>query len=327
MLSSSHSRWGLPLIAAVLALVISGCAPSPSDVPAPAPTPTVPPADEGSQEEQGPVEGETGGAADDEGALPLPAGACANSLFPLELGNQWVYAVDPPDTLLEASEPDPSDFDTFTWTVVDVAESQATLEISSEEPSFTATYTVECEDGAILTFPSVSLDLAFGGGEFGTADLEYARGSGFFLPSVETLEANNWDYNWQTELLLSGEIRTVIDDTQEFVASMQESPLVFDWSTAGIGDDAFETIDVIAGEFEALKLDLTSEMAFNIDMAGSSFTAEFTTAESQWYAPGVGLLQTVTKSAQIDLSGMSLPVAEGEGDVSLMLIEFRTGVN
>jgi hypothetical protein len=292
-------------------------------------TPTEPQSDESFQEQTDRDEDKAGAeeVLGDETTLPLPAGACANSLFPLKLGNQWVYALDPDQTLLATPEVDPADIDTFTWTVVDVSESQATLEISADEPAFTATYTVECEDGAILTFPSVSLDLAFGGGEFGSADLGYAHASGVFLPSTETLEANNWDYEWQTELLLSGEIRTVINNTQEFVAAMDESPLSFNWSTAGSGDTAFETIEVLAGEFEALRLDLDSEFQFNIDMAGSSFSANFTTDESQWYAPGVGLLQTVSDSAQMELSGMTLPFEDEAGDVSLMLVEFRTGVD
>lgn len=229
--------------------------------------------------------------------------------MPLEVGNKWVYAFDPDEAVLEAAEPDLSDLTTYTRTVIEVGDTQATL---------------ECDGGAILTFPSLTLDLVLGGGEFSSADFRYGRGSGIFLPSIETLEANNWDYDWQTELLLSGEIRIVIDDTQEFVATMTESPFVFNWSTAGSGEDAFETIDVLAGEFEALKFDLTSEMIFNIDMAGSNFSAAFSTDESQWYAPGVGLLHTVSYSASMDLSGMSVPFDDETGDVSLMLIDFQS---
>lgn len=125
-------------------------------------------------------------------------------------------------------------------------------------------------------------------------------------------------------MLLSGEIRTVIDDPQEFVATLNESPFVFNWSTSGSGEQAFESIEVIAGQFEALKLDLDSEMTFDIEMVGSNFTAEFSAEESQWYPPGVGLLQTVSYSAAMDLSGMSVPFEDENSDVSLMLVEFRS---
>jgi hypothetical protein len=325
MMGLNTGFWKLFMVLVLLALALVGCSPTQND--APAATSTTAPDDEVIQEQTEPEEAGTDDLSGDKTALALPAGACANSLFPLELGNQWVYALDPDPALLATPDVDTTNFDTFTWTVVEVSESQATLEISAEEPGFTATYTVECKDGAILTFPAVSLDLVFGGGEFGSADLGYAHGSGVFLPSMETFEANNWDYEWQTELLLSGEIRTVIDNTQEFVATMDESPLMFNWSTSGSGDTAFETIEVFAGEFEALKLDLNSEFQFNIDMAGSSFSADFTTDESQWYAPGIGLLQTVSDSAQMELSGMTLPFEDEAGDVSLMLVEFRSGVN
>lgn len=257
--------------------------------------------------------------------LPVADSACANNLFPLEVGNQWVYALDPEDSLLEVPEPELSLFTRYTWTVIDVNESQATLEMTSEEPAFTAAYTLECADGAILTFPSLSLDLALGGGDFGSADLEYSRGSGVFLPSIETLEENNWDYEWQTELLLSGEMRTVIDETQAFLATMNESTFLLNWSTAGSGRDSFETIEVLAGKFEALRLNINSDMSFDIDMGGTSITAEIATEESQWYAPGIGLLQTTTYSGEMTFSGMSLPAGSEEGDITLTLIEFRSG--
>ncbi len=126
-------------------------------------------------------------------------------------------------------------------------------------------------------------------------------------------------------MLLSGEIRVVIDDTQDFLVTMEESPFSFNWSTAGNGSEAFEMIDVLAGEYEALKLNLETSMTFNLDMGGSNFAAEFTTDENQWYAPGVGLLQTQNNSVAMELSGFSLPMEDTEGDISLMLIEFRPG--
>ncbi|MGD8730305.1 MAG: hypothetical protein PVH92_00375 [Anaerolineales bacterium] len=323
-----HTKpWSLGMLMTILAFAVLGCSPSQSE------TPVTPPdgsnisenRQEGSSQELD--EGGANQSASDEAALPVTAGACANGLLPMEVGNQWVYALNPTQELLQSADPDPSDFDSFTWTVVDLTDTQATLEITSEDPAFTATYTLDCEEGAILTFPTVSLDLALGGGEYGSADLSYARGSGVFLPSMETLESNNWDYQWETVMLLSGEIRTVIDDTQEFIVTMEESPFFFNWSTAGQDTQSFESVEVIAGEFEALKLDLETNMIFNIDMAGSNFAAEFATNENQWYAPGVGLLQTQNNSATIELSGMSLPMEDAEGDISLMLVEFRTGAN
>lgn len=301
-------------------LLLAACSPAQTQI---STTPT--PVEESEPAETDPDAGTDESAGDaEEATLPTAESACANGLFPLEVGNQWVYALDPDESLLEAADPDPSMFSTFTWTVVDVTDTQATLEMSSEEPAFTATYTLDCEQGAILTFPSVTLDMALGGGEFGSADFQYSRGSGVFLPSVETLESNNWDYEWQTVLLLSGEISTVIDDTQEFLVTMEESPFFFDWSTAGSGDAAFEKIEVLAGEFEALKLDLTTDMTFSMDMAGQILASEFTTDENQWYAPGIGLLQTQTNSATMEFSGFSMPMEDQAGDISLMLVEFRS---
>jgi hypothetical protein len=58
------------------------------------------------------------------------------------------------------------------------------------------------------------------------------------------LVTNHWDYEWETVLLLSGEVSTIIDDTQEFLVGMEESPFFFNWETTGSGDAAFETNEV-----------------------------------------------------------------------------------
>ncbi|MDF1500565.1 MAG: hypothetical protein P1P76_08855 [Anaerolineales bacterium] len=322
--SRNHSRSAL-LGALTFTLVLGACSPAQSEDPA---SPAAPIEDNSTTLEAGDPDSSDADPEperDEPSTLPITASVCANNLFPLEVGNQWVYALDPEDSLLEVPEPDLSLFTRYTWTVIDVNESQATLEMTSEEPAFTAAYTLECAEGAILTFPSLSLDLALGGGDFGSANLEYSRGSGVFLPSIETLEDHNWDYEWQTELLLSGEMRTLIDESQAFLATMNESTFLLNWSTAGSGRDSFETIEVLAGEFEALRLNTNSDMSFDIDMGGTSITAEIATEESQWYAPGIGLLQTTTYAAEMAFSGMSLPAGSEEGDITLTLIEFRSG--
>ena len=45
--------------------------------------------------------------------------------------------------------------------------------MNPEQPAFTATHTLNCEGGAILTFPSVTLSMSIDGGEFGIADFQY----------------------------------------------------------------------------------------------------------------------------------------------------------
>ena len=98
-------------------------------------------------------------------------------------------------------------------------------------------------------------------------------------------------------LLLSGEISTTIDDAQEFLVTMEESLFPFNRKKAGSDDAAFETIEVLAGEIEALRLNLTTKMTFSMDMTGQIIPSELTTDGNQWYAPGIGLFQTLTNSS------------------------------
>ena len=121
-------------------------------------------------------------------------------------------------------------------------------------------------------------------------------------------------------LLLSGEISTTIDDAQEFLVTMEESLFPFNGKKAGSDDAAFETIEVLAGEIEALKLDLTTNMTFSMDMTGQIIGSELTTDEHQWFAPGIGLVQTLTNSATMEFSGYSLPMEDQAGDISLMRV-------
>ena len=121
-------------------------------------------------------------------------------------------------------------------------------------------------------------------------------------------------------LLLSGEISTTNDDTQEFLVTMEESPFFFDGKTAGSDDAAFETIEVLARAFEAMKLDLTTNMTFSMDMAGQIIASELTTDENQWYAPGISRFQTQANSATMELPGYSLLMEDQAGDISLMRV-------
>jgi hypothetical protein len=71
-------------------------------------------------------------------------------------------------------------------------------------------------------------------------------------------------------------------------------------------------------------LDLTTKITFSMDMAGQISASELTTGENRWYAPGIDLLQSQANSATMEFSGFSLPMEDLAGDISLMLVEFRS---
>lgn len=261
------------------------------------------------------------------GPLPVAGGQCANNLLPLDVGNQWTY-VQLPSPGSVGDEPTSDSEFSFTWTVVEVGQSSATMKMTSEDLPIDATYTVECEDGAILTFPTFSLNLALPGGGGGAADLAYEHASGVFLPSMQTLEGNNWDHSWQTDIVVSGQISSTPIEGQTFEITLEETLWTMAWSTVGAGPSAFESVQVQAGTFDqALPVTQEADMTFNMSFEGSSIEAQFTSTATQWFSPGVGLVKTRTEESAMNLSVFEMPDSAEDTTSILELAEFRQGVD
>ncbi len=261
-------------------------------------------------------------------SLPIAEGECANPLLPLEVGNQWTYRQRSSPATAQpsaSSTSTPSGGPSFTWTVHDVTDTQAAIRMESPSLGVTAMYTVSCQEGAILTFPTLAMSLSsLPGGAAGTVDLAYTHGGGEFLPSLETFEQNNWDHQWETEILLSGSVTSSPVEGQTFELNFEESPWMMTWSTAGAGEAAFERLSVPAGTFnEALKIRQETSMTVNMSMEGVDLSPSFTSTAHQWYSRGVGLLGTETLTTALNMSGMEFPIPAEEAGTGLELVSFR----
>lgn len=281
---------------------------------------------------EAPVATEPAGQAGKETqTLPIKAGACANNLMPLEVGNQWVYAhYDGLGTEgMAEGDPTPVPSSTWTWTVTEVDDDFATIEAGSNDLGVAAEYTVRCEDGAILTFPNFTMQLSLSGGGGGSVDINYDNQTGEYLPSIETLEANNWDHEWVTELLVSGSMVSEAFPGQSLDITFEQSPWLMNWNTTGAGDEAFEAIEVAAGSFDrALKVEQEADFNFEMTLEGmGGLAVNFTTDSDQWFVEGVGLVRTRSNSATFDMDNFDIPLPSDFDATSTMeLKEFRQDV-
>lgn len=232
--------------------------------------------------------------------------ACANALMPMAIGNEWVYEQTTSEGIFQ-----------FTWTVINVGETSATFEMKADEPPMTAEYTVDCEDNAIITFPTMGLELMLGGG-VGTADIAYTHSSGVFLPSPETLAENDWTYDWETQLLISGDIDST-QGGQSFDVVLDESPWNLSWQAVGQ-----EAITTEMGEFpEAVKVIRDNEMTMNVAVEGQQLSSTISTVETQWYAPQVGMIKSQTEETSFDMQGVSVPFPQEQTETITTLIAFN----
>jgi len=257
-------------------------------------------------EEQATEEPEPTEQEDETQAEPAVESACANALMPMAVGNQWVYEQTTSEGTLQ-----------FTWTVTNVGETSATFEMASDDPLMTAEYTVDCEDNSIITFPTMGLELFMGGG-MGTADIAYTHSSGVFLPSPETLAENDWEYDWETQLLISGDIEST-QGGQSFNVVLDDSPWNLSWQAVGQ-----EAITTDVGEFpEAVKIIRDNEMTMNVAFEGQQLSSTLSTVETQWYSPEVGMIKSQTEETSFDMQGVSFPFPQEQTKTTTTLIAFN----
>jgi len=115
------------------------------------------------------------------------------------------------------------------------------------------------------------------------------------------------------------------DEGDVLVATLEDTVIKMHWKTAGAGDEAFEAIEVQAGEFpEAVKVTREIEMEVNLtlDIDGDKQTIDTTlTIETTiWYEPYVGMLKQQADHATIRLFGAKFPI---EVDEQMELVEYR----
>ena len=177
--------------------------------------PTEAPAEEAQPTEEASVpDGET----DESDAMvePPEEGACANVLYPLIPGYQWVYEVSWEDETTQIGV-----------SVSEVNQNEAKVNALYMGSGATSEATISCQDGAIVSFPTILLGFLFGDAE-GNIDIQHQ--DGVFMPAYATLEGHNWDYQWVSEYTASGVIQAEIDGDQ-VTGRLDDSPLSISWNT------------------------------------------------------------------------------------------------
>ncbi len=168
---------------------------------------------------------------------------------------------------------------------------------------------------------SINISLPGEGGS--SAELSYAYGSGPFLLSYQTLEENNWDYSWESQMNISGSISTSFGGDQAMEMTFEESPWVTTWSTTEEGDASFELVSVPAGDFDgALRLRQQADITMNLGMQGSPFSTEFTSLAHQRFVPEVGLVKTESLESGMSMDGMDFPTGFDQKSATV-LVEFN----
>jgi hypothetical protein len=239
-----------------------------------------------------------------------PQGACANSLMPLQVGNQWTYEQTTSEGIYQ-----------FTWEVTEVTEEQATFKMTAEEPVMEATYSVKCEENAVLSFPNMGMGITLGDGTIeGSASFSYQHNSGVFLPAPETLRENDWEYAWETEILLSGEAVSS-QGGEEFQVTLEESPWILSWEAQGL-----DPLTIPVGDYpEAVKVSRNSSMTMISNFEGQTMEMNITTLETQWYKPGIGMLKSQTEETSMNMSGVTIDVPQESTQTITTLVEFTSG--
>jgi hypothetical protein len=298
------------LLASIACSLVSSFPSLPTQAPAEEAEPT----EEASVPDEQTDESEPGPEPTESDAMvPPPEGdACANVLYPLIPGYQWVYEVSWEDETTQIGV-----------SVSEVNQNEAKVNALYMGSGATTEATISCQDGAIVSFPTILLGFLFGGAE-GNIDIQHQ--DGVFMPAYATLEGHNWDYQWVSEYTASGVIQAEIDGDQ-VTGRLDDSPLSISWNTMEKEEDvfAFDPITVQAGQYpEAIKLRHETQLDFSAELeeggVTTSLSATLTTKSSSWFQPNLGLLKQEIKQASAKIYGISFPITM---DTTIELVEFR----
>ena len=242
---------------------------------------------------------------------PPNQGACANPLFPLIPGHQWVYKITSNN---ETSK--------MGFTVTELNNQEAAINSVDFNTGMTSTTTIECDNGKILNFPVSLLGFII---RNTTDSVEINRIEGVFLPDYQTFERKQWHNEWEGTYLVTGVINANIDGKQA-TGKLNQSPLKLEWATLPFDKTTFTSITVPAGKFDnviLIKRNLQLDFTTEVEQIGikTSVAATVYLTNKLWYALNVGLLKQTIEKASIKIYGVEFPAAV-EG--SMELLRFST---
>ena len=252
--------------------------------------------------------------SDSKPLIPLPSTTeqCVNVLYPLRLGHEWIYQVENPYGTSQIS-----------LQVSDVNGDHAIITLTDLDTGQSSEVTVNCQDGAILNFPDIMLAALL---TAGNTELNIVYVDGVFAPGYDTLNENNWNYQWTGTYHASGKFDVVLNGKQ-IAGNLQESPLTITWQIPEIGEELISPVQVPAGIFPyAIKLNRVLSFDFTAELEGDSqvdqLSAVLNLYAVMWFEPNLGLLKQEIVQADMEVFGVSFPI---NIESTINLIKYQTG--
>jgi hypothetical protein len=215
-----------------------------------------------------PAMGPTGGGGSQPGTA---SGPCANPLYPVKVGDTWNYTV----TGLVSSS--------FTRTILEVTGTGFTDQDTFPGP-VTRTGQWACDAGNLTSLtpsegPSGQVQSTGTSTDIQTSDL-----TGMTLPA--SVQAGD---TWSQHMIMTG--NTVVSD----VTAQSSTEM-----TMACTADGSESVTATAGTFDAMKVTCQTTMVMTITLSGISVPTTLVLTTDSWYAPGVGLVRSVTTGENLD---------------------------
>ena len=217
---------------------------------------------------------------------PVPNGPCANILYPLLPGNEWVYQTSGAEGQAR-----------MTFQVTGVENDLASFHVIDESAGVTNDDTVRCQDSAVVNLPLIYISLLLS--DYLDGVLNTYQESGVTAPSYQTFEENNWSYSWGVEKLVEQPVRVQAPGLQSGQI-LRDNIIKIQSETTGTR----EAVTVPAGTFlQAILVTNEFRAPVTIGNSGASFIVKY----RECYEPYVGLLKIQTDSASLDHSGVPIP--------------------
>ena len=240
-------------------------------------------------------------------ATPNIGGPCNNILYPIRQGQGWLYQVTSQGRSAQVN-----------MVVAQVSGQQGLVDVTNgTSKAFTRTI-VDCDNGAILSFPSAVGGMLLNNLTLGGFNTQYV--SGILAPSQASLQNANWNLQWVANYRLSG-TATVPYQGINFNLVVNDSPLTLTCHTTGSGSAAFEPITVTAGTYpQALKVVCLVNSQVTGTLNGNSVSGTLSGSSTEWFGLNTGLLKMRVDSATISLPLTSVQV---NPDSQVELLHFQ----
>lgn len=226
----------------------------------------------------------------------IPLGqTCINILYPVAVGQQWLYQV---NAL--------SRTDIINMSVLSVNNSQGNVLVNNQTTGSTKQVQVQCDGDLIRSFPFMSVDGLFLG-NFVNSSMAATYVSGVLAPNEAAFVNSNWALAWSSQYLVSGST-TINRNSRQINVTMNNSPITLTCQTLATGDAAFENVTVAAGTFRALKVVCTEQGQVTANVDGINITGLAEGRSNQWFAPNIGLVKMQIEFATVKVLGVSFSV-------------------